>query len=422
MSIPYQAHSPSVRSLFRNRIVQSILLSGLLLQMGIWIRNFAILLFVTEQTNKDPVAIAMISVAEFAPIFVFSFIGGTFADRWRPKRTMMICDLLSALSIFVVLLALVYGGWEAIFFATLVSSVLSQFSQPSGMKLFKLHVPESLMGMGMSMYQTMMSVFMVFGPILGTLIYFRFGIQVAIAIMGICFLLSAAALTLLPPDRNERKGGPSSSVNVSREMKLGIKYVTSKKIFMYMGAFFLAGGMGLGLISPLGIFLVTEQLGLSAESLQWFTSLNGIGMILGGILAMGLSKHVPPQKLLLIGFIANALAVSVLGTVPVLGIALAAQFLSGLMVPFIHIACNTLILNQAEEAYVGRVNGILNPLFMGGMVLNMSFVGVIKEYLPLGAIYLAASGIFLAGVLAVLPLLKMKLEHRVHAVGPHHHH
>ena len=418
MSVPHRPHTPGLKSLFANRIVQSILLSGLLLQMGIWIRNFAILLFVTEQTNKDPMAIALISVAEFAPIFVFSFIGGTFADRWRPKRTMILCDLLSALSIFVVLLALLYGGWKAIFFATLVSSILSQFSQPSGMKLFKLHVPESLMGPGMSMYQTMMSVLMVFGPVLGTLIYFRFGIQAAIAIMGICFLLSAATLTMLPADR---KIEAKPTMNISHEMKLGIKYVASNKIFVYMGAFFLAGGMGLGLISPLGIFLVTEHLKLSEESLQWFTSLNGVGMILGGVVAMGMMKRVSPQRLLLIGFTVNALAVAVLGSVTSVGIALAAQLLSGLMVPFIHIACNTMILNQAEEAYVGRVNGILNPLFMGGMVVNMSLVGVIKEALPLTTMYLLASGIFLIGVLAVLPLIKMKMEHRVHASAFHHH-
>jgi hypothetical protein len=36
-----------------------MLLSGIFLQMGIWVRNFAILLFVTEQTDKDPLAISM---------------------------------------------------------------------------------------------------------------------------------------------------------------------------------------------------------------------------------------------------------------------------------------------------------------------------------------------------------------------------
>ena len=89
--------------LFRNRVIRTILLSTLFLQIGIWVRNYSILLFVIEQTNEDPVAVSLISVAEFAPIFLFSFIGGTFADRWRPKRTMIWCDFLSAVSIFIVL-------------------------------------------------------------------------------------------------------------------------------------------------------------------------------------------------------------------------------------------------------------------------------------------------------------------------------
>src|SRR6478752_9788333 len=95
--------------LFGNRVFQAIIFSGLFLQIGIWVRNFAVLLFVMEQTNGDAFAISMISVAEFAPIFIFSFIGGTFADRWRPKRTMVSCDLLSAGSILAILVAMTYG-------------------------------------------------------------------------------------------------------------------------------------------------------------------------------------------------------------------------------------------------------------------------------------------------------------------------
>lgn len=66
-------HDPSANpaSLFRNRFLQTILLSSVLLQIGIWVRNFAILLYVAERTNNDPYAISLISVAEFAPIFVF---------------------------------------------------------------------------------------------------------------------------------------------------------------------------------------------------------------------------------------------------------------------------------------------------------------------------------------------------------------
>ena len=71
--------------LLKNRYVQAIFVSALFLQIGIWIRNFAILLFVMEKTDGDPFAVSMISVAEFAPIFIFSFIGGAFADRSDTK-------------------------------------------------------------------------------------------------------------------------------------------------------------------------------------------------------------------------------------------------------------------------------------------------------------------------------------------------
>src|SRR3954447_2453892 len=140
--------------LFKNRFVQAIFVSTLFLQIGIWVRNFAILLFVMEKTDGDAFAVSMISVAEFAPIFIFSFIGGTFADRWRPKKTMVWCDILSAISVFAVLFALAEGSWKIVFFATLISSILSQFSQPSGLKLFKMHLKPELVQSAMSIYQT----------------------------------------------------------------------------------------------------------------------------------------------------------------------------------------------------------------------------------------------------------------------------
>lgn len=145
--------------LLRNRFMIGILLSMTFLQLGIWVRNFAVLLFVMEKTNGSALAVSLISVAEFAPIFIFSFIGGVWADRWKPKKTMVWCDIGSAVSVAFVLLALLLGTWKAVFLATLVSSILSQFSQPSSMKLFKRHVPEDQLQTGMSMFQSVIAVF-----------------------------------------------------------------------------------------------------------------------------------------------------------------------------------------------------------------------------------------------------------------------
>ena len=43
--------------------------------------------------------------------------------------------------------------------------------------------------------------------------------------------------------------------------------------------------------------------------------------------------------------------------------------------PAIQIGISTLILGNTEVSFVGRVNGILTPLFMGAMVITMSLRG-----------------------------------------------
>ncbi|WP_416825377.1 MFS transporter [Ectobacillus polymachus] len=391
----------SIGELIRNKVARTILLSAIFLQIGIWVRNYSILLYVMERTNGNPVAVSLISLAEFAPIFLFSFIGGTFADRWRPKRTMVWCDFLSAISIFVVLLTLVFGSWKAIFFATLVSSVLSQFSQPSGMKLFKLHVSEELIPIGMSMYQTIFALFMILGPIIGTFVYQQYGIDAAIGIMGVAFLISAAVLLMLPPDYDSVQ---EEKTTLWQEMKDGFGYVLKNRSLTLLGGGFAAAGLALGLTQPLTVFLVTERLGLAKEHLQWLMAANGAAMIVGGGIVMTTAKKYAPQHLLMIGMVVSSAGFLLMGLSTELWLTLAAEFLSGLAMPCIQIGINTMIMQNTEAEFIGRVNGILTPIFMGAVVITMSVAGVLKESFSLVAIYSVAAILFLVGVMITLPL------------------
>lgn len=178
-----------------NRYVRTILLSRVLLQLGIWIRNFAILLYISDITHNNPQYVSLISVVETAPIFIFAFIGGTFADRWRPKLTMVWCDFISAITVFIVLLAVLSGSWYALLVGTFISASLSQFSQPSAMKLYKKNVPaDGLQGV-MAMSQSLVAIFMVLGPAIGTFIYLKYGIEASLILTGVLFLGSSLVLT-----------------------------------------------------------------------------------------------------------------------------------------------------------------------------------------------------------------------------------
>ncbi|MEI4770801.1 MFS transporter [Psychrobacillus sp. FJAT-51614] len=402
----------SSSNIFSNRIVLSIMSSNFLLQLGIWIRNFAILLYVTDITNNDPVYVSLISVAEFAPIFVFSFIGGTFADRWKPKLTMVWCDLLSAVSIFVVLITLFFGSWYAIFFATLVSAILSQFSMPSAMRLFKQHVPADQLQSVMAMFQSLMAIFMVIGPIIGTFVYQKFGIYMSIGVMGVMFLLSAAVLMFLPKDIEKEK--TEVKPDFKRELADGFRYVLNHRVLKSMGAIFAACGLAVGLIQPLAIYIAIENLGMTKEFIQWLLMASGVGMLIGGGAIFALSKKVSPQKLLALGIIASVIGTVGIGFSHSPAMTITLQFMNGLFFPCIHIGINTLILSNTEEAFVGRVNGVLNPMFMGMMVIGMSMSGLLKEPLTLSGVYLTSGILFLIGVLFILPLFK----HKVQSVQP----
>ncbi len=395
-----------VSQVLKNRFVQGILASALFLQVGIWVRNFAVLLYVMEMTKGDAFAISMISVAEFAPIFIFSFIGGTFADRWKPKKTMIWCETLSSISVFAVLITLMFGTWKIVFFVTLISAILSQFSQPSGMKLFKQHLSAEQIQLAMSIYQTIFAIFMVLGPILGTFIFHSFGIYISIIITGIAFLLAAAVLLFLPKDLendNDKK-----EITLLQEMLDGIKYVKKKKALTLLGLCFMAAGLGIGLIQPLGIFIVTEQLGLSKESLQWLLTVNGAGMIVGGALAMVFAKNVAPQKMLIIGMLGQAIGIGIIGYSTNLWVTLTAQLFSGLALPCIQIGINTLIIQNSDTDFIGRVNGILSPLFTGSMVVTMSIAGSLKEMFSLSTMYEGTALLFIIGLLFILPIYNLK--------------
>lgn len=389
---------------FQSRFIRVIVFSGVFLQIGIWVRNFAILLYVMERTNNNPFAVSMVSLAEFAPILLFSFIGGTYADRWRPKRTMVWCDILSAFSVFLVLLTVIFGTWQAVFLVTLFSAVLSQFSQPSAMKLFKIHVPGEQLQMGMAMFQTLMAVFMIIGPALGTFVYKNYGIHTAIGVTGAAFLLSAGVLAYLPADRIVDK--EKTETNFRQELADGFRYVWSSQVLKMLGGTFIAAGLAVGIITPLGVFIVMERLGLPKESVQWLLMVNGAAMLVGGFLVMAISKRVSPQKLLSMGLLAGAISVVGVGLSTNLGLTLALQFLNGLFFPCIHIGITTMILRTSEEEFVGRVNGVLNPMFMGAMVSTMSLAGWLKVRFSLVTMYEAAGVLFLIGMLLVVPLFK----------------
>ncbi|WP_094700824.1 MFS transporter [Brevibacillus laterosporus] len=392
--------------MFSNRYVRTIILSRVLLQLGIWIRNYAVLLFVSELTNNNPVYVSLISVAEFAPIFLFGLIGGTFADRWRPKRTMVWSDLLSALSVGAVLLALMNGGWIALLIGTFISASLSQFSQPSAMKLYKRHVQvEQLQGV-MAMSQTLVAVFMVLGPVIGTFIFIQFGINASLILTVVLFLGSSLVLATLPRDAEEPKSGDAGGF--IKELKAGLRYIGSNQSLRTLCLTFSAVGLASGLTQPLQIFLVIENLGQDKQFLQWLVMTNGAAMLAGGAVIIGISKKVKPQLLLMLGLLVTAVCTIGIGASTMIWLTIILLVISGFFFPCIQGGIQTLIVRNTEGAFIGRVSGAIMPVFMGMMVIGMFISGYLKNTVSLVAVYVMSGVLIIIGASFLFPLMVQK--------------
>ncbi|ANF95476.1 MFS transporter [Paenibacillus bovis] len=393
-------------SLFKNRVFMIVASADLLQQMGIWIRNMALLFYVMEQSGNNPVAVSLLTALEYLPIFLFSLIGGTFADRWNPKKTVIIGDALSALSVLLILLLVLAGHWQAVFVTTVVSAIVSQFSQPSSSVLFRQHVPIEQVGSAVGITQSLMAIFTILGPVLGTFIYTQLGLYASLIALIIVFLAAAGIQLLLPDSKREAK---QEATSPWADLKEGLHYIWERSNLRITAVLFLISGLSIGLTQPLDVFLVIERLGLPKEGVQWLTASEGIGMLIGGLVAVLLSGWVGRHRrgvmtgIMLIWSLLTFIEVLSVWTLVTAG----ARVLSGLCGAFFEVIFTAFMIQEVKQEYIGRANGVMIPLMMAGILLGTGISGVLMNVSSLFVVYGLSSLLTLS---CCALTLRLKLE------------
>lgn len=409
-----------MKHLFGNRAFVLLMVSDFMQNIGIWIRNMALLFFIMEQSNHDPVAVSLLTVIEYAPIFVISMVGGVLADRWRPKRTMIWGDILSFISILLILFVVYAGYWQAVFAVTLVSAVVSQFSQPSSMKIIKRCLPDEHVPAATALSQTSMSLFIILGPMVGTTIYQAFGLQASLISLLILFGASAIVLAFLPSTVDEPSKDSVSAGSFVKDMKAGFAYIGSSRLLKVLLAVYVLLALGSGLVQPLDIFVITERLQLEMSSVQWFTALEGLGMLIGGVIAAVIAGKVKGSYLLFAGlaFLGLSTFVEVLSQWPILTGSM--RFVTGVLMAMAQTVLMAVMMQQVEEKFIGRLNGVMTPIFTGMLLIGsgltgwyMSVTSIVVVYFTAGALFLLSSFISMKLPIAKVPVQETEAPVRV---------
>lgn len=377
-------------NLIKNRVFVTILVTDIIQQMAIWIRNIAIMFFIMDLTNKDPLAISALNFIEYLPMFLLTFVGGIIADRYNPKKIMFFGDLFSFISFIILGVVISKGYIGAIFLVVLVSASVTQFSYPSSQKYFKEYVDEDSIDKAIGISQLLSSGFFVIGPFIGSQFYFKFGIDKTLMIISVLFLISIALISTLP-NKNFEKIKSSGFIE---DIGLTFKYLNEKEILKLLTKMFFVVSFAMGIANNLDIFLVTDRLGLSEEFYQFFSGIAGIGVIIGGGIYLLVSKHMNIKVLyILIGVFSITVFFEGYSTNAVLTMML--QFIDNVLGGILSGYVMTLITKVTDQEYLGKVNGVTSTLMTFGIMVGTIFSGIFMKYASIVFAFFVASIAFL---------------------------
>lgn len=373
-------------NLIKNKVFVTILVTDIIQQMAIWIRNISIMFFVMDLTNNDPIAISSLNFIEFLPMFLLTFVGGIIADKYNPKKLMFLGDFFSFISFIILGLVISEGYIGAIFLVVLISASVTQFSYPASQKYFKEYVNEDMIETAVGISQLLSSGFFVIGPFIGSQFYFRFGIDKTLMIISVLFLISIVLILTLPNKKFEK----IESSGFVEDVKLTFKYLNEKEILKLLSKMFFVVSFAMGIANNLDIFLVTERLKLSQEFYQFFSGIAGVGVIVGGGLYLLVSKYMNMKVLYtLIGIFAITVFFEGYSTNAVLTMTL--QFIDNILGGILSGYVMALITKVTDQEYLGKVNGFTSTIMTFGIMMGTIASGIFMKHTSIVVAFFVAS-------------------------------
>lgn len=362
-------------NLLKNRVFTTILITDIIQQAAIWIRNIAIMFFVMDVTNGDPLAISSLNIMEYLPMFLLTFVGGVIADKYNPKKLMLLGDFFSFISFIILGIFIKDGYIIAIFIATLVSAIVTQFSYPASQKYFKEYVNEKDIDSAIGISQLLSSIFFIIGPFIGSYFYFTFGMDKTITIIAGLFLVSIALIFTLPNPKLEK----FESEGMLHDMKLTFKYLDKKPTLKVFTKVFFILSFAMGIANNLDIFLVTQRLGLAETYYQFFSGVAGVGVIVGGGIYLLISKKLKDMRIL---YILSGIFIFTMffeGYSTVTWITISLQFIDNVIGGVLSGYVMTIVIKITDQEYLGKVNGLTATVMYLGMMLGTISSGIILK-------------------------------------------
>ena len=357
--------------------------------------QYAIFWYLTLETQSG-VIMTLSTIFGFLPTFFISPFAGVWADRYNRKRLIVLSDGITALSTLVLVL-LFLAGQRSIWILLATSAIRAigaGIQMPAVGAILPQIVPEKELTRINGLNGSIQAVVMLVSPMISGALYQFAPMEGIFMIDIVTAALAIAIMVFLLKVPTHEKASQEQVSNYLQDMKLGFRYIQNhafiKRLFLYFSlAFFMAAPVSF--LSPLQ---VARSFGEDVWRLTAIEIAFSIGMISGGlwIASWGGFKN-------RIHSIAAAIAVMGLctfgmGVIPNFWIYLFLMGLVGLFIPLLNAPSMTLLQENVEEDFLGRVFGVQSMVASAMMPLGMLVFGPLADRIAI-EILMAVSGLFL---------------------------
>lgn len=142
---------------------------------------------------------ALLSICSYTPYVMMSIFAGALSDRWDKKRTMLVCDLVAALSTVAVLVLLKtdrLSEWH-LYALNALNGLMNTFQQPAGEVAATLLIPKRFYQKTSGLRSLSQSMNTILTPVLATALFSFAGMETVIAADLITFAVAFLTLWLL---------------------------------------------------------------------------------------------------------------------------------------------------------------------------------------------------------------------------------
>ncbi|GGI16734.1 MFS transporter [Gottfriedia solisilvae] len=370
--------------IFKNRNFLWLFLANFTSQLGSVVGMTAFMLYLLRKFSNQPSYATITELMYTLPMLFLFFLVGVFADRLNRKKIAMYCDYISAF-LSVVLLITIMQDWIFLSFCILfLRSGVSKFFQPAQSSLLQGILTEDQYATSAGLNQLVSSLFMLFGGAIGTIVFWKMGVEAAIIIDTISFILSGLLIQVAKLSKEITNPNGHHTLKdlkftlVLKDFKEGIVYILNHSLLRsLLSGFFLFGVINGG-FSVMPSFILKYKLAPDnyEELLIYIGVAFGTGVLLGSIVGSMLAKKMQLQNMIIIGLIISGLCVIAGGfsTSPLAYILW--QFIIGLILPIVNIGIGGWFPKIVEKRMMGRVQGWIQPIILLSQSITLGLIAL----------------------------------------------